>query len=365
MDAEKYNIVFDGSLRKGVTQDEAKASLTGLYGSELAEVMPLLFSGKRAVLKRGLSAEEADKVLASLQSAGLLAMKEASAPTFSLQEEAVSEGSETADSKNGEFARLKLFSFQGRLGRLRYFAWPLLAALICTAIMSLMTILLLDRAVDIALKASALSGGIISTAERDMFTLWQNVDMLWQNINLLILQNIDLLTAWQNIGFLWQDINLMFKSWRDFDPASALLPEIDSFFALWRNLTVLAIALTIALMVFIYSVVVRRMHDINLSGWWFFALVTLGIVSLVMVFVLPFIFIPVLLCVGLLKCLFWLTLLLWPGSARENNYGLPDSPKTRFLDIMLVVLLAIGISSNFALLGNLHGKIISFHEARR
>ncbi len=62
--------------------------------------------------------------------------------------------------------------------------------------------------------------------------------------------------------------------------------------------------------------VIRRMHDLNISGWWLLVLVGFGICSLFM----PQLFNYGVSLVGLgFTC--WL--LLTPGTSGENNYGLP------------------------------------------
>ncbi|MCL2075709.1 MAG: DUF805 domain-containing protein [Betaproteobacteria bacterium] len=274
---DKYNIVFDGALREGVTQDEAATNMAKVYGSDQAQVASLLFSGKRSILKRDLSAEQADELLDVLKNAGLIAVKEAAAPTFSLVEEAPpaavkpneaeaadkgvssggwmgAQGTHNADAAvmsaygrgNGmgstarpqsstsylpsgddteEFAELNWLSFEGRLGRIRYLAWAIIFGFAVGG-------------------AAGVVGALVGPIALGL---------------------------------------LMFLA-------------------------------AIAAIVFNISLTVRRLHDINASGW-----------------------LALLLLVPVLGNLFALALLFWPGTAGENDYGPPPPPNPIALNIMLVV----------------------------
>ena len=296
MNAEKFNIVFDGALREGVTLDEAKANVAKLYGSNQEHVASLLFSGKRSILKRDLSEEKADKILAVLKSAGLIAMKEAVAPTFSLQVDEIKpasdsgkeEKAETPASSEGwmgtavntaamnressntastfrsqpsannqysaaamndaaeEFAELSWFSFEGRLGRLRYFVWWLIPAMVFFFIATFVVVL-----------------PIISTLLND--------------------------GSFDNVG-------------------------------MGRVLVLVGLSLPLA--IFGISLAIRRLHDLNLSGWWYLGLVAIA-------------FIPYL--GTIVNFLAALGLLFWPGNEGENDYGLPPPPNPSSLFTAMIV----------------------------
>ncbi|SDI30221.1 DUF805 domain-containing protein [Pseudomonas panipatensis] len=75
MDQTRFKIVFDGALMPQTPLEVAKENLARLFKSDL-ERIEALFSGQTVVLKRGLSADEADKYLGVLQQAGANARKE-------------------------------------------------------------------------------------------------------------------------------------------------------------------------------------------------------------------------------------------------------------------------------------------------
>lgn len=160
MAATHFKIVFEGNLRNGVDIETAKLNLAGLFKSEPSAVEKL-FSGRPVVLKRGLSQEHAQHYLSALNDAGVEARIEADPPiNLSLDEideptpyratkEPQQEASPYAPPRAHvgetlpEFSELKVFSAQGRIGRLRYLAWTLvlMAAIVavtavCAAILT-------------------------------------------------------------------------------------------------------------------------------------------------------------------------------------------------------------------------------------
>lgn len=156
-----FKIIFEGKLRNGVEIETAKLNLAGLFKSETSTVEKL-FRGHRVTLKRGLSQEQAQHYLSALNDAGVEARIEAD-PAISLSMDEIAEPNpyqtpvETPSLATSpyapprapvgatlpEFAELKVFTVQGRIGRLRYLAWSLvlIAAIfavagICAALMT-------------------------------------------------------------------------------------------------------------------------------------------------------------------------------------------------------------------------------------
>jgi len=202
MSADQYRIIFDGELMPGVSPDAVKSNLTRLFKCDAGKVERLFGHGS-VYIKRDLSAPEADRYLQALQRAGVQARKEAeatkgitltiadhstvlptSAPFVTEQMacpkcghaqpaaiECCSCGvviqkylarqpqlGETptqrysaahpyapprADvgSPTAEFGELKVFTTQGRIGRLRYLAWSmaLMAAALALLIVASLT----------------------------------------------------------------------------------------------------------------------------------------------------------------------------------------------------------------------------------
>ncbi|MCQ3002560.1 DUF805 domain-containing protein [Pseudomonas syringae] len=136
-----FKIVFEGQLRNGVELQTAKLNLASLFNSEVTAV-DNLFSGKPVALKRGLTQADAQIYLKALNDAGVEARIEAD-PAISLNLQEVEETSEPLYESQPpptspyapprasvidtlpEHSTLKVFSFQGRIGRVRYLAWTL------------------------------------------------------------------------------------------------------------------------------------------------------------------------------------------------------------------------------------------------
>lgn len=154
-----FKIVFEGQLRNGVELQTAKLNLAQLFKSEVNAVEKL-FSGTPVALKRGLTQADAQIYLEALNNAGVEARIEPD-PAISLKMEEVEESSAAPDTSPTppispyappranvtealpSHSTLKVFSFQGRIGRVRYMAWTLvlfasalLAMGLCVAVMS-------------------------------------------------------------------------------------------------------------------------------------------------------------------------------------------------------------------------------------
>ncbi|WP_297844719.1 DUF805 domain-containing protein [Pseudomonas sp.] len=131
-----FKIVFAGQLRNGVEIETAKLNLAQLFKSD-ASVVGKLFNGTPVALKRGLSHEQALHYLDALHEAGVEAAIEVDPPVVLSLDEIHHPASYRTESSpyappnaavaptTPEFAELKVFTVQGRIGRLRYLAWSL------------------------------------------------------------------------------------------------------------------------------------------------------------------------------------------------------------------------------------------------
>ncbi|AZC21104.1 DUF805 domain-containing protein [Pseudomonas sp. CMR5c] len=143
----RYKIVFDGTLLPGVEKSTAQLNLAELFKTDTAAV-ERLFSGQPVELKRDLTQADAQRYLEALKNAGLDARIEAE-PGLELNLEAVtpaaSRPANVADSPYAppqatvgdavpQYATLNVFSFEGRIGRLRYLAWTLVLTVALLAV---------------------------------------------------------------------------------------------------------------------------------------------------------------------------------------------------------------------------------------
>ena len=85
MTEARYKIVFDGQLMPEMALETVKDNLARLFKSDPSKI-DALFSGSPVALKRDLAETEADKYLAALQQAGAQARKEQEAVALSLVE---------------------------------------------------------------------------------------------------------------------------------------------------------------------------------------------------------------------------------------------------------------------------------------
>ncbi|WP_210641412.1 MULTISPECIES: DUF805 domain-containing protein [unclassified Pseudomonas] len=149
MSEPRFNIVFDGALLPGVDATTAKLNLAELFKSDVAAI-ERLFSGRKVALKSNLSQSEAQKYLEALNKSGIDARVEAE-PALQLnlgdvQESPLQPNGRHPDSiiepvspyappraavgeALAEYSTLKPFSFDGRIGRLRYLAWTMVLTL--------------------------------------------------------------------------------------------------------------------------------------------------------------------------------------------------------------------------------------------
>jgi uncharacterized membrane protein YhaH (DUF805 family) len=144
MSETRFNIVFDGALMPGVDTTTAKLNLAELFKSDISAI-ERLFSGRKVALKSDLSQSEAQKYLEALNKSGIDARIEAQ-PSLELNLGEVHETHHRPDpivdpaspyapprAEVGEvvagYATLKPFSFEGRIGRLRFLAWTMVLTL--------------------------------------------------------------------------------------------------------------------------------------------------------------------------------------------------------------------------------------------
>ncbi|WP_411382142.1 DUF805 domain-containing protein [Pseudomonas sp. MPB26] len=177
MSDNRFKIVFDGALLPGVESTTAKLNLAELFKSEV-EAIEKLFTGRPVALKRDLSRPDAETYLTALKNAGVDARIEAEQPVaFSLAEThetdaAASDFSHSAASPYAppraavgenlpEYATLKVFTINGRIGRLRYLAWTLvltLAMLVAAGIISTVCFAIATASPTIAIILGSLLG---------------------------------------------------------------------------------------------------------------------------------------------------------------------------------------------------------------
>ncbi|KJZ67346.1 DUF805 domain-containing protein [Pseudomonas fluorescens] len=153
MSENRFKIVFDGALLPGVDATTAKLNLAELFKSDVAAI-ERLFSGKPVALKRELSQADAQIYLQALTKTGIDARIE-SEPSIELNLSDVHEHAPAvaADPESPyapplatvgealpEFSTLKPFSFEGRIGRLRYLAWTMSLTLVTLGAGSLLAV---------------------------------------------------------------------------------------------------------------------------------------------------------------------------------------------------------------------------------
>lgn len=170
MSENRFKIMFDGALLPGVDITTAKLNLAQLFKSDVAAI-ERLFSGRPVALKRDLSHSDAQTYLQALAKTGVDARIE-SEPSIELNLSDVQERAPAPafvqDPQSpyapphaavGEtvtgFAPLKPFSFQGRIGRLRFLAWTMVLTLVTLGLGTLLAL------TGLAVFSADSSGGLI------------------------------------------------------------------------------------------------------------------------------------------------------------------------------------------------------------
>ena len=152
MKENRFKIVFDGALQPGVDATTAKLNLAELFKSDVAAI-ERLFSGRTVALKRDLSHADAQTYLQALMKTGIDARIEAepsielnlsdvhvSPPPSAEPESPYAPPRATVGDALPQFAALKAFSFDGRIGRLRFLAWTMALTLVTLGIGSVLAI---------------------------------------------------------------------------------------------------------------------------------------------------------------------------------------------------------------------------------
>jgi uncharacterized membrane protein YhaH (DUF805 family) len=155
MSEPRYKIVFDGALQPGVDITTAKFNLADLFKSDVAAI-ERLFSGRSVALKRDLSHSDAQTYLQALSKTGIDARIEAeTAIELNLADvhehtAVVAEPDSpyappraSVGESQAEFATLKPFSVEGRIGRLRFLAWTMVLSLVTLPIVGVFALLAL------------------------------------------------------------------------------------------------------------------------------------------------------------------------------------------------------------------------------
>lgn len=157
--AEHFKIVFEGQLRTGVDLETARLNLAQLFKSDVSS-MDRLFTGKPVTVKRGLTHDDAQRYMKALNDAGVEARIETEQPVSWTLEEVSAPEPQTSAFKPAAspyapprasmvqdwpaVGELKVFTIQGRIGRLRYLAWSMVmvfallaAAMLCLQVMAI------------------------------------------------------------------------------------------------------------------------------------------------------------------------------------------------------------------------------------
>ena len=153
MSEHRFKIVFDGTLLPGVDINTAKLNLAALYKSEVAAV-ERLFSGQPVTLKRDLSRIDAQTYLQALKNTGIDARLEPEpvielslsdvrdhAPAVTEPDSPYAPPQADVAERVPEYAPLKPFSIEGRIGRLRFLAWSMVLSLVTIAVVSVFALI--------------------------------------------------------------------------------------------------------------------------------------------------------------------------------------------------------------------------------
>ncbi|AZO84865.1 hypothetical protein BOO88_03955 [Stutzerimonas stutzeri] len=151
MGENRFKIVFEGALLPGVDITTAKLNLADLFKSDVTAI-ERLFAGRPVALKRNLTQADAQTYLQALSKTGIDARIEAETPIElnladvhdhapANSQAALAEPQSPYAAPRApvgeavaEFATLQPFSFDGRIGRLRFLAWTLVLTLVLSAV---------------------------------------------------------------------------------------------------------------------------------------------------------------------------------------------------------------------------------------
>lgn len=173
MSEHRFKIVFDGTLLPGVDINTAKLNLAALYKSEVPAV-ERLFSGQPVTLKRDLSQIDAQTYLQALKNTGIDARLEPEpvielslsdvrdhAPAVTEPDSPYAPPQADVAERVPEYAPLKPFSIEGRIGRLRFLAWSMVLSLVTIAVVGVFALIALAL-VSTDSTAGLIAGGILA-----------------------------------------------------------------------------------------------------------------------------------------------------------------------------------------------------------
>ena len=173
MSEHRFKIVFDGTLLPGVDINTAKLNLAALYKSDVAAV-ERLFSGQPVTLKRDLSQIDAQTYLQALKDTGIDARLEPEpvielslsdvrdhAPAVTEPDSPYAPPQADVAERVPEYAPLKPFSIEGRIGRLRFLAWSMVLSLVTIAVVGVFALIALAL-VSTDSTAGLIIGGILA-----------------------------------------------------------------------------------------------------------------------------------------------------------------------------------------------------------
>ncbi|WCM50911.1 DUF805 domain-containing protein [Pseudomonas sp. WJP1] len=152
MSENRYKIVFDGTLLPGVDINNAKLNLAALFKSDVSAI-ERLFNGRPVALKRDLTQADAQTYLQALKNTGIDARIEMEPPieldladvhdpvAASEPQSPYSPPQTRVGEKLPEFAVLKPFGVEGRIGRLRFLAWTMVLSLVTLPIVGVFALI--------------------------------------------------------------------------------------------------------------------------------------------------------------------------------------------------------------------------------
>ncbi|QLG95693.1 DUF805 domain-containing protein [Pseudomonas yamanorum] len=198
MSDNRFKIVFDGALLPGVELTTAKLNLAELFKSDV-EAVDKLFTGRPVALKRDLSHADAETYLQALKNTGIDARIEAEQPVaFSLAETHETNTGSSSDYNRPaespyappraavgdnlpEFSTLKVFTVDGRIGRLRFLAWTLVLTVVILAVTGISLVVGLSIAA--ASSTAAITIGFLVGIVALVASIWVNVQITVQRLH--------------------------------------------------------------------------------------------------------------------------------------------------------------------------------------
>lgn len=130
------------------------------------------------------------------------------------------------------------------------------------------------------------------------------------------------------------------------NPTQIVMPQEVSVFSLFlapgnKYWTIAGTVLFVLSIPYLFSLQIRRLHDLGLSGWlWIINFVPmislLAFMPDINIFSPP-LWLNIVNIISLIFSLFPFYVSLWPGTSTANNYGAPPLPRSSFLGDILAV----------------------------